>query len=194
MPRLFAALAVPPAQTTGALSPAGFWKSASDLGWKLTHPADLHITLQFFGELDEKTATTLRDQLKMVEGKRFSLALCGVGSFRNDSAWYLWARVELVPALIVLRERIQRIAASCGLSGEDRPYCPHVTLGRREIPTGLQSLAAEDTAWVDACKRAGQNWTAEIEISSFQLYACTGTLGQRYQQQTTYPLSQQPEL
>jgi 2'-5' RNA ligase len=101
----------------------------------------LHLTLRFFGEMEEKAYLRLAENLKaafagapLVE----RIALGKVGCFRRKgSISVIWMAVEERDRQITrLAELAERTAVEAGLSPERRPFRPHMTLarcnGRRE--------------------------------------------------------------
>ncbi|EFC90579.1 2'-5' RNA ligase [Dethiosulfovibrio peptidovorans DSM 11002] len=95
----------------------------------------LHLTLRFFGELEEKAYRRLAKSLKTafsdapsVEG----MALGEVGCFRRKgSISVIWMAVEERDRQITrLAELAEKTAVETGLSPERRPFRPHMTLAR----------------------------------------------------------------
>ncbi len=128
MIRLFAALAVP--DEIGkplALRQTGL----AGARW---HGADaLHITLRFFGEVDETTAEDLDLELTRVAAriadKPLDLTLRGTGAFsEGDRFKAVWAGLTNNEALQVLATRCEAAARRAGLAPEKRKYTPHMTL------------------------------------------------------------------
>lgn len=100
---------------------------------KWTDPSNIHITLVFLGNTDEERIPQLKSMLKEIcEGRgKFDLALKGAGVFRNMNApRILWTGIEPSEILLQLYEAITEGLIKLGLDLEDRPYKPHLTLGR----------------------------------------------------------------
>lgn len=89
----------------------------------------LHVTLRFFGEVDEQRAADLDGELSRVSAEPFDLALEGVGGFGEGHRTHaIWAGVAENPALRRLQARCETAARRAGLEPDNRNYKPHVTL------------------------------------------------------------------
>ena len=178
MIRLFAALPVPDDIAETLL------RRQQGLPRAKWSPRDnLHVTLRFFGEVDEATADELDLQLSRIQTGPFDLALDGVGAFgEGEKTRSIHARVAQPNA------ELERLAAKCetsarrvGLKTEARVFRPHLTLAYlRGSPTDRL------TAWL-----AGHNllksppWRAD----HFCLYSSwSGPDGSQYQVERVYRL------
>jgi 2'-5' RNA ligase len=122
MLRLFVGIELPP-EIKLRLSPL----CAGVPGVRWVDPENHHVTLRFIGEVDEGTAGDIDAALAQIKARRFEMALAGVGQFGERS---LWVGVEKNPALVHLRDKIERAMVREGLPPEGRRYAPHVTLAR----------------------------------------------------------------
>ena len=93
------------------------------------NPDDFHITLRFFGEVQETVAADLDSALAAISASPFEVQLEGVGSFGEG------AKISSIHALVAPSEPLARLAARCetaarkvGLKPETRAYHPHLTL------------------------------------------------------------------
>jgi len=125
MIRLFTALAVPDdvAETLKRRQsglPGARWRSAEQL----------HVTLAFYGEIDERHADDLAAELNGAStGGPFEISLAGVGAFGDTHRSHaLWAGVETSERLSVLAGRCRTAGERAGVTMERRDYRPHVTL------------------------------------------------------------------
>lgn len=125
MIRLFTALSVPDdvAETLARRQvglPGARWRSADQL----------HITLAFHGEIDERRADDLAVELeRAATGGPFEIVLSGVGAFGDGHRTRaLWAGVEANERLSVLAGRCHSAARRAAIPVEARDYRPHVTL------------------------------------------------------------------
>lgn len=114
-------------------------------GLRLYAPRDLHLTLVFLGGFSEakrqRLQGALQEELRGLNAPE--LVVSGTGSFPSrEVPRVLWAgveeRAEVVGRLSALRNRALQACLSVGwrppLSEFERPYRPHVTLGR--VPKG----------------------------------------------------------
>ena len=124
MIRLFAAVAIPD-EVASALAP----RQKGILGARWRSAESLHITLRFFGGVQEDKADDLDAELSTVGGTAFDLSLEGAGAFGDgDRLNAVWAGVAKSEALERLAARCERAARRAGLPKEARVYRPHVTL------------------------------------------------------------------
>ncbi len=177
MIRLFAALAVP------AEIGAGLVQRQFGLPGARWRPAEaLHITLRFFGELNEETAADLDEALAEVVGEPLNLCLSSVGAFGEGSDIHaVWAGVAEDPALRRLAKACETSARRADLPANGRRYTPHVTLAY------LRHLLPEQVAdWLEANSRLQ---SPSFQIARFGLYSSWQTdEGSRYRLEREYPL------
>jgi len=95
-----------------------------------------HITLKFFGELDEAMVENIRTRLLSIEDKfePFEATIKGIDAFPNKRR----ARVIVVTlekgvdiAKAIFND-IEVALLPLGFEGEKRDYTPHITLGRKK--------------------------------------------------------------
>lgn len=125
-------------------------------GARWVEPRNLHITLRFIGEVDEGMGHDIHDSLAEIAEPALPVALEGVGLFGGRQAHTLFAGVERSPALVHLRDKVERAVVRTGQPPEPRKFNPHVTLARlKDAPTGrLQAFIAGNSPF-----HAGP-WTA----------------------------------
>ena len=91
----------------------------------------MHLTLKFLGESSGEQFQQLLPLLKEVEANSFSINIQGVGYFpKGKDPKVLWAGVELNEALIQLQEKVEEVCEKVGVEPEQRPFKPHITIGR----------------------------------------------------------------
>jgi len=126
----------------------------------------LHVTLSFYGEVDERRADDLASELSRVGGEPFEIRLKGVGAFGdNHRSHTLWAGVETPnDRLSVLAGRCRKAGERAGVAMEAREYRPHVTLAYLKSQTNPDRIGA----WM-----AGHNLlhSPAIRIDRFGLYS-----------------------
>jgi 2'-5' RNA ligase len=175
--RLFAAVAVPPEIGEGLARrqqglPGARWRPLEAL----------HITLRFFGEVTEPTASDLDAELGQIPGASFELGLEGVGTFgEGRDLRAAWAGVAESEPLRQLAGRCEAAARRAGLKPESRAYKPHVTLAylKRAEP-------ARAAAWVQ-----GHNLlkSPPFRVDRFGLYSSwLSSEGSRYDLEREYRL------
>ncbi|MHB8074134.1 RNA 2',3'-cyclic phosphodiesterase [Desulfosporosinus fructosivorans] len=102
-------------------------------GWKSLD--NLHITLEFLGELDPNKIVVLAETLKQVASnyKPFALTISGLGAFPSLKRPHtLWTAVsgDLIE-LNQLRNELHHELKSKGFELDEREFKPHVTLASR---------------------------------------------------------------
>lgn len=160
MLRLFTALSVPDdvAETlkrrqTGL--PGAKWRTADQL----------HVTLAFYGEVNEGAADDLAAELSRAGGGPFDITLSGVGAFGDGHRTHsIWAGVEPNERLNVLAGRCKAAAERAGIAVERRDYRPHLTLAYLKPQTSPDRVGA----WI-----TGHNLlrSPPIRIDRFGLYS-----------------------
>jgi len=99
-------------------------------GAKWIAPEDMHITLRFAGDVDNRQADELVGFLDDVRATRFPLTIRDVGAFGGKEPRAVWAGVEGGAPLEGLQRAVERACRSAGLAPEPRSFKPHVTLAR----------------------------------------------------------------
>ena len=178
MIRLFTAIAVPPqiAEEVTALF------SGLD-GARWAEPGDLHITLRFIGDIDERVADDVADELWDVEGRPFQLRLEGVGQFSKGHMLHtVYAAVSKSAALLQLQRRNEAAARRAGLDPEPRKFLPHVTIARTSGADPVDVMR-----YIERCNLFRSSW---FDVTEFVLYSTKpGQGGAPYVPECTYPLS-----
>ena len=133
MIRLFVALPLPTDQCQRLRTLCG---GVRDARW--TEEANLHMTLQFIGEVREPEVDEIAAALSLVEAESFDLTLSGVGHFGSHrKIRSLWAGIISSPALYRLQKRIENVLIRKGIAPDTRKFSPHITLARLKNSTPL---------------------------------------------------------
>jgi 2'-5' RNA ligase len=99
-------------------------------GAKWVDPENMHITLRFAGDMDERSADEFADLLADARVQPFPVSIQGVGAFGGRDVRVLWAGVDAGPELDALYRANERAARGAGLEPDSRAFKPHVTLAR----------------------------------------------------------------
>jgi 2'-5' RNA ligase len=100
---------------------------------KWTSIDNIHITLAFLGDTEDKLIKPISLMLneKCKGSGNFRLIIRGLDVFRNPAdPRIIWTGVELSEKLIRLNENIMDGLRGLNITMEDRPFNPHLTLGR----------------------------------------------------------------
>ena len=176
MIRLFAALSLPP-EITERLTAL----QAGLSGWRLSPERNLHVTLAFFGEIDQRKAADVDAALGGVRAPGFDLWLDGVDVFGAPRPRIAYAAVRPDPALSLLREKVRQAGREAGIELTSERYVPHVTLGR-----GGARVDQRLTRWLES---GAAFLVGPVAVTSFQLYRSDlGRGGPVYSEVAQYPL------
>jgi 2'-5' RNA ligase len=114
----------------------------SDVRW--TAVPSIHLTLKFLGEIDAGILPRLAGRLRDTAATHspFRLHLRGLGAFPElRGPRVIWCGVGGdLPALVRLQEGVEEACVAGGLPAEDRPFRPHLTLGRVRSKRNLPAL------------------------------------------------------
>lgn len=119
--------------------------SISGVRW--VEPEGLHITLKFFGEIEELQTVEISRCVQRVAANHapFDIALAGLGAFPAiDRPRTLWAGVtDGADSLIKLQTELEDELDELGYKPERRRYHPHLTIGRVREKSGMSALTTE---------------------------------------------------
>ena len=101
-------------------------RGAAELRWSA--PEGWHITLQFLGNVNAEQFECVKARLGEVRSAEVLVRLGTLGVF--ERAGVVFVDVEVRPGLSELQQRVVAATAKCGFVPEDRPFHPHITLGR----------------------------------------------------------------
>jgi RNA 2',3'-cyclic 3'-phosphodiesterase len=159
MLRLFVALPIPE-EVTARVTP--LQRGVPGARWSPSN--NLHLTLRFLGDVDERVAEDVDTELGRISQAPFDIALKGAGFFGGERPHALWLGVEPNPALHLLRQRCEKACRTAGLAPDPRAFTPHVTiayLDRSAEPARVFAFERNQSL-----NRAGP-WTAD----RFHLYS-----------------------
>jgi 2'-5' RNA ligase len=141
-------------------------------GVKWVEPENLHVTLLFLGEVDEREVIDVCRAVAEVCGRhdRFALSVETVGCFPNPRRpRVVWAGCGVGgPELIALHDALEPPLLALGCyRREERQYTPHLTLGRVKSEGGGPALAValqHKAGW-----QAGETEVREVLVMSSEL-------------------------
>jgi 2'-5' RNA ligase len=129
--RLFFALPLP-AEVKERLRPSlEAARQAGGEGVGFTRIAQIHFTLAFLGEQRSADAALAAGAV-LSDNEAFEMTIGGAGAFPNTARpRVLWLGVaEGAAQLVVAAERLRRALQAGGFALEERPFRPHLTVGR----------------------------------------------------------------
>jgi RNA 2',3'-cyclic 3'-phosphodiesterase len=94
---------------------------------------NLHLTLKFLGDVStgdlEKFASSI--ELELVTQAPFIMSVAGLGVFPGyHQPRIIWAGLKAPKGLSSLQQSVEAIAVRTDFSPEERPFSPHLTIGR----------------------------------------------------------------
>jgi 2'-5' RNA ligase len=117
--------------------------SHADVRW--VDPEKIHLTLKFFGNIDESRIDPI---VKSIQGptqitSTFLLTVRGMGAFPHfKNPRVIWmGLVDGKEALIAFQKELEKELEEIGFQPEERPFQPHLTLGRVKSSRGRDELA-----------------------------------------------------
>ncbi|HEY3809652.1 MAG TPA: RNA 2',3'-cyclic phosphodiesterase [Steroidobacteraceae bacterium] len=125
-PRLFFAL-WPDLATAGRFEQAAAW-SATTAG-RRPALADLHVTLCFLGAVDETAVPALSARTAAIDAAEFELEFDALEYWRRSRVLAATCS-RTPPAADALAQSLRAAARSVGLTPDERPLLPHVSLLR----------------------------------------------------------------
>jgi 2'-5' RNA ligase len=117
----------------------------ADVRW--VNPEKIHLTLKFFGNIEESRIDLIFKSIEEVLLKTlpFSLEVRGVGAFPNlRNPRVIWmGLIDGKEVLTSLQKQIEIQLEKIGFQPEDRPFHPHLTLGRMKSSRGKEELVGK---------------------------------------------------
>jgi RNA 2',3'-cyclic 3'-phosphodiesterase len=104
----------------------------------------MHLTLAFLGDTEDEIIPDLITGIETVikDHHSFKLTLAGLGVFRNiHDPRVLWTGCESENEFQLIKTETDKILSSLSFEVDDRPFSPHLTLGRIKSMRHLNHLA-----------------------------------------------------
>ncbi len=131
----------------------------ADVRW--VSPEKIHLTLKFFGNIEESRIDVIFKSIEepVRNTLPFSVRVKGAGAFPSlKNPRVIWMGLaDGIEMLISLQKEIEARLEKIGFEPEDRPFQPHLTLGRMKSSRGKEDLV-----------RKMENHTEE-EFGAFQV-------------------------
>src|SRR5690606_28768630 len=91
----------------------------------------LHLTLEFLGEIPEERVEKIKSIMDKPSYNPFVLKLSQIGYFKRHEGNIYWLGLDQNKSLIDTQRTLHKLLDEEGFKLEDRPYKPHITLGRK---------------------------------------------------------------
>ncbi len=167
--------------------PPHVYGDLADLPAEIPHtrwiPAtNVHLTLQFIGDVRAETALEIQEVVTPVSETGFAMRLIGVGAFSDQKRpSVLWVGVEADEALLNLQRAIFSALEMLDLNLEKREFVPHITIAR--IRRGSRP---DVSAWLERNRDFASKPFNVTEFHLFSSELCPA--GAIYRSVATYPL------
>lgn len=180
MLRLFIAIELPPEIQT-ALRMAQASLAGHKLAVRWVDPTGTHLTLKFLGATQPDQVAPITAALEQATRRHrpFGLATAMLGCFPNPrAARVLWLGLSgALPELAALRDDVERSIAPLGFPTEQRPFSPHLTLGRTSKDASRHDAARIGPALAATSAPAPVRWQVQhLSLMRSEL----GPAGARY--------------
>ncbi len=116
-------------------------------GLRWARPEGIHLTLRFLGSTSTALVGRLAPALAAAaaECAAGEVDVSGLGTFpERGSPRVLWLGLSLPERILKLQEACERAAVAAGFPREERPFRPHLTLGRWRDRARRPELPAAD--------------------------------------------------
>ena len=114
----------------------------ADVKW--VRPETIHLTLKFLGEVTDEKRGEIEKALDEIARsvKPFELTVKEIGTFPYiEHPRVVWVGLDKgATETIGLANRIEEALAAIGFAKEDRPFSPHITIGRVRSPINKDKL------------------------------------------------------
>ncbi|MFZ5820389.1 MAG: RNA 2',3'-cyclic phosphodiesterase [Chloroflexota bacterium] len=138
--RVFIAIEIPPVVRQAIEKNTARLQSALDANLvRWTPTGNIHLTLKFLGDVSPPTIDMLAQMLdrEASQHSSFEMQFGGLGTFPNPRRpRVIWVGIQAPAALEALRRGIEAATARMGYPTENRPFSPHLTIGRVKQTTG----------------------------------------------------------
>ena len=130
---------------------------------------NIHLTLMFLGDVPQDRMNLLSQNLyqELASRHRFDISFGGLGVFPSvKKPNVLWVGIKFPPELKEIRDGIQARMENLGFERENRPFSPHLTIGRFRRNISLKN--AEVTQQI--LQENSQNFKSCMPVESIHLF------------------------
>ena len=123
--------------------------SGADVKW--VEKDNIHLTLKFLGEVDEKKLEEIKIALEAICGqtKPFDTQVHDLGAFpKIEYPRVIWAGIDKgATELKALAEKVDEALSKLGFEKETRAFAAHLTIGRVKSPKNKEKLKEKMAAY-----------------------------------------------
>ncbi len=133
-------------------------------------PPNIHLTLAFLGDVPLEKIEPLKAALdQALAGQTsFDLEAAGTGFFgKPNRPRVIWAGLSDCPPLMELRRKTVKALPALEIEFDNKPFSPHLTLGRVKAPNHTESLLGKIEKYKEA--QLGHTRVAAVELIQSEL-------------------------
>lgn len=142
--------------------------SGADVKW--VEKDNIHLTLKFLGEIDEKKCEKVKAALEGTaqSTKAFEISLKDIGAFpKIDFPRVIWVGLDKgAKESTELAKKVDEALSKLGFPEETRPFAAHLTIGRVRSPKNKLALKEK----IESLQGPGSNSQGPEIISSIFLF------------------------
>ena len=116
--------------------------TGADVKW--VKPDNIHLTLKFLGEIDDKKLEKIIEIIDEAakEKDKFQVRISSLGAFpKIDFPRVIWVGIDTPDKDIKqIAESLEEKIAKIGIPKEDRPFSSHITIGRTKSTLNREKL------------------------------------------------------
>lgn len=102
-------------------------------------PNNLHVTLVFLGNVDQITASAIKQRACDISVEPFELTFESLNYWQQPKICCFTCK-DIPPQIIDLASKLNTFAKQSGLQTDPRPYVPHITLSRHAQSAPEQAI------------------------------------------------------
>lgn len=114
----------------------------ADVKW--VSPKNVHLTLKFFGSITQEELEKAAQIIHPIASQRkpFLISISGLGCFPSrNRPRVIWLGInDGAKEVSLLQKEIEKRLLDAGFPAEERPFTPHLTMGRVRSGRGLSQL------------------------------------------------------
>ena len=152
-------------------------KSCGSCPARWVAPGNVHLTLNFLGDVSASKFDDLKRAVAQTSGGAdgFDLTLAELGAFPNlERPRVIWVGIRGdLNRLLALQKNLEQSISALGITPENRPFSPHLTLAR----VGDEVFAADKKRLGAAAAGTGCGTDCSIPIRSVSLIRSQLTTG-----------------
>jgi len=107
--------------------------SGKSVSGRFSAPENLHLTLVFLGECDDRQTATVKSVLGAVDFEPLEILVDRIGRFKRSGGEIWWAGLRASERLSALQAELTEKLIAAGFAPDRREYNPHITLGREVV-------------------------------------------------------------